>query len=288
MSVSMIVDFHIHLFPKKVRNNREEFCTRDRGFASIYSSSKARMASEVDIINYLDDSSIDKGVVFGFPWRDPDLIKRNNDEIWEFSQRYPDRIIPFAVLSCADTAAASEEASRTLGQGFAGLGELAFYDLGWNASLAENLQPVLDVAAALGKPLLLHVNEPVGHQYPGKIRVDFTALLNMIESNPSITFILAHFGGGVFVYGLMPEIMKALAKTYVDTAASPYLYNPKIFKVACDVMGEEKILFGSDYPLLSLSRYLRDLEKADISSAVRGAILGGNAQKLLNIRSSYP
>ncbi len=279
----MIIDFHIHLFPKKVREDRTDFCARDIGFASIYASAKAKIASDSDIIRYLDDSAIDKGVVFGFPWKDPELIKRNNNEIWEFHQRYPDRIIPFAVLSCRDMNSARLEAEQTLRSGFAGLGELAFYDLGWNVALAEGLQPALDVAGELGKPVLLHVNEPVGHQYPGKITVDFAALVKMIEVNPSVTFVLAHFGGGIFVYGLMPEISKAFDKTYVDTAACPYLYDPRIFKVVCDVMGEEKIVFGSDYPLLSLPRYLIDLEKAQISPQVRRSILGTNARKVLRI-----
>lgn len=279
----MIIDSHIHLFPKKVCQNRERFCAMDTGFATIYASAKARIAKDFEIIQYLDNSEIDKGVVFGFPWGDPELVKWNNDEIWEFSDRHPHRIIPFAVLSSKHIDAASEEAERTLQHGFSGLGELAFYDVGWDASLADGLQAVLDVASALGKPVLLHVNEPVGHHYPGKIMVDFVALLKMIEKNPSVTFVLAHFGGGVFVYGLMPEVNIALANTYIDTAASPYLYDPRIFQVACEVLGEAKILFGSDYPLLSLPRYLKDLDKTNIVSAVRAAILGGNARKLLKL-----
>uniref|UniRef100_A0A7C4ES36 Amidohydrolase n=1 Tax=Desulfomonile tiedjei TaxID=2358 RepID=A0A7C4ES36_9BACT len=282
----MIIDFHIHLFPRKVREHRGEYCAEDRGFAAIYSSPKARIASDAEIIKYLDDAAIDKGVVFGFPWGEPDLVKRNNDEIWDFAQRYPGRIIPFAVLSSADMASAGEEAERTLGNGFAGLGELAFYDLGWTASLAAGMQPVLDAVAAHGKPVLLHVNEPVGHQYPGKIHIDFASLIAMIEANPSVTFVLAHFGGGVFIYDLMPEIRAAFERTYLDTAASPYLYDPRIFQIARDIMGEDKILFGSDYPLLPLPRYLQQLEKADITSAARAAILGGNAEKLLHISGS--
>lgn len=279
----MIIDFHIHLFPTKVRQNREQFCAQDPGFASIYASRKAKMASVTDIIQYLDDSCIDKGVVFGFPWRNPDLIERNNEEVWEFAERHADRIVPFAVLSCMDMEGACKEAERTLSNGFAGLGELAFYDIGWNTSLVQGLQPVLELAAELEKPVLLHVNEPVGHQYPGKIAVDFSALVKMVEENSNVTFVLAHFGGGLFLYGLMPEIKEVFARTYFDTAASPYLYEPKVFKVACEVMGEEKILFGSDYPLLALPRYLKDLEKADITPSARASILGGNAQRLLNL-----
>jgi len=48
-----------------------------------------------------------------------------------------------------------------------------------------------------------------------------------------------------------------------------------------EMVGPEKVLFGSDFPLLPLSRYLRDLEKADLDETVRKGILGENVSKLL-------
>jgi len=128
---------------------------------------------------------------------------------------------------------------------------------------------------------MIHVNEQVGHPYPGKIPVDFQGLLHMIQANPNVDFILAHFGGGVFIYGLMPEIAKILSRTYLDTAASPFLYDYRIFEIACRIMGVEKIMFGSDYPLLPLARYLKELDKAGVDEKIRAGILGGNIQKLL-------
>ncbi|MDQ1238386.1 MAG: Amidohydrolase [Thermodesulfobacteriota bacterium] len=280
----MVVDFHIHLFPQRVRENRGFFCSSDAGFASLYNSPKARMASEADIVAYLDQCGIDRGVVFGFPWESPELVKINNDEIWDFHEKTGGRIIPFAVVSCTDIASAHREAERTLKQGFAGLGELAFYSWGWTISLIESIQPILDVASHMKKPVLLHVNEPVGHTYPGKIRIDFEALVKLIERNPSVEFVLAHFGGGLFVYTMMPEINAIFSNTYVDTAASPYLYDQRVFATACSLLGPQKIIFGSDYPLLSLPRYLKDLDLANITADARAAILGGNAQRLLKIK----
>ena len=46
-------------------------------------------------------------------------------------------------------------------------------------------------------------------------------------------------------------------------------------------MGPEKILFGSDFPLLPLDRYLKQLDESGIAGLVRDGILGGNAHKLL-------
>jgi predicted TIM-barrel fold metal-dependent hydrolase len=276
----MIIDCHVHLLPRRVRADRSPFCQSDAAFGSLFSSEKSKLVSGQEIIEYLDGSQIDKAVVFGFPWEDHDLIKENNDEIWDFHERYPHRIIPFAVLSPKGGELLHREAERTLVNGFAGLGELAVYDGGWSFSDFEGLRPSLELAAEMKAPVLIHVNEPVGHAYPGKSPVDFGGLLHMIETNPGVDFILAHWGGGVFIYALMPEVKHVFARTYLDTAASPFLYTPEIFDVACRIVGPEKIFFGSDFPLLPLSRYLKQLDAAGIEGPVRDGILGDNVQKL--------
>lgn len=282
----MIIDSHVHLLPRRVQLDRSPFCHSDPAFGSIYSSKNAKLVSETDIIQYLDRSSIDRAVVFGFPWEDPDLVRENNDEIWSFHQKYPDRVIPFAVLTSGQREPSLREAARTLEGGFAGFGELAMYHHGWRLADFEALSPSLQLAQMRGVPVIIHVNEPVGHHYPGKIPVDFRGLLRIIKAHPDVDFILAHFGGGVFVYALMPEVRKILSRTYLDTAAAPYLYDAKIFRVVCDIMGPEKILFGSDYPLLPLSRYASELEKAGIDGHTREAILGENVLRLLNRKTT--
>ncbi len=277
----MIVDCHVHLLPRAVQHDRARFVHLDPAFASLYSSEKAKLASEAEIIEYLDGSGIDRAVLLGFPWMDHDLIRQNNDEIWDFHQRYPGRTIPFAVLSPKGNKDDYLETEKTIAAGFAGIGELAMYYGGWNQENFETFSPFLDLAQKAAIPVMIHVNEPVGHQYAGKISVDFQGLLQAINGHPDLNFILAHFGGGIFFYGLMPEVSRILARTYLDTAASPYLYDFRVFEIACRIMGPEKVLFGSDFPLLPLSRYLRDLEKADLDETVRKGILGENVSKLL-------
>ncbi len=114
----MIIDCHVHLLPQRVRQDRSRFCENDPAFDSLYRSEKAKLTSEIDIIDYLDRSGIDKAVVFGFPWEDPDLVRVNNDEVWAFHQQYPDRIVPFAVLSAGAVDHNPREAQRTLEGGF--------------------------------------------------------------------------------------------------------------------------------------------------------------------------
>ncbi len=277
----MIIDAHVHLMPKLVRDCREDFLAGEPAFAALYCSEKAKLADEEDILRYLDESEIDRAVVFGFPWQSHDLVRQNNEEIWDFHDRHPDRVIPFAVLAPKGRDLVEAEAARVIKAGFRGIGELAVYHGGWTLEGFETLDPVLTMAAQAQIPVLIHVNEPVGHCYPGKIDVDYSGLLRLIESNPDVDFILAHFGGGIFVYALMPEIARIMHRTYLDTAAGPYLYAPSIFEVVSTIMGPDKLLFGSDYPLLGLKRYLKELDKAGVDGDFRRAILGDNMERLL-------
>lgn len=277
----MIIDFHTHLLPKYVRENRSVFFDQDPAFKSLYSSPKARLASEEDIIGHMDESGIDQSVVFGFPWLSRELIERNNDEVWDFHQKYPDRIIPFAALSSSGADHMVLEASNRLAQGFRGLGELAVYAKGWDREALDALSPILHIADKNNSIVLIHINEPVGHRYPGKIDIDFQSLLEMIKGFPHLSFVLAHMGGGLFIYGLMPEIATIMENTYLDTAAAPFLYDPRIYKTASDLMGREKILFGSDFPLLGLPRYMRHIDSGNPDPDLKDAILGENAKRLL-------
>ena len=99
---------------------------------------------------------------------------------------------------------------------------------------------------------------------------------------PETTWILAHWGGRLPFYGLLKkEAPEVFRNVYFDTAASPYLYRPVIYRVVAEMVGPEKILFGSDYPLLPVSRYVKEMEETKLSEDVKERILGKNLAQLL-------
>jgi hypothetical protein len=166
--------------------------------------------------------------------------------------------------------------------GLKGLGELALYSSPAEGSWFDRMSPLVELASRWEVPVLLHINEPVGHQYPGKGRQPFWELYELIKTFPTTRFILAHWGGGLWWYQLMKrEVKEVLANTYFDTAASPFLYRPEIYEFAIKLLGMGKILYGSDYPLLGLERYLEEMDQAGLLSKQQEAILGGNSQRVL-------
>ena len=171
---------------------------------------------------------------------------------------------------------------RCLKAGMKGLGEIPFYTPSSGGPWLDCMRPLAELAAKKKVPILLHTTEPVGHLYPGKTRLALWDLYDLIRAFPDVTFILAHWGGGLWWYLLMKqEVKEVLRRTYFDTAASPFLYRPEIFEHAVKIIGTEKILYGSDFPLLSLNRYLKEMAQTHLTRKQQEAILGGNSQKVL-------
>jgi predicted TIM-barrel fold metal-dependent hydrolase len=142
----------------------------------------------------------------------------------------------------------------------------------------------MSICRERGRPVLIHSNEPVGHDYPGKTPNTLAQIYRMIARFPANTIVLAHWGGGLFFFNLLKrEAKDRLRNVYFDTAASPFLYDPEIYRIAIQVVGIDKILFGSDFPLIFPARYFAELEAARLSDAERRQICGGNAARLLGL-----
>jgi len=277
----MILDAHTHLFPEEVLKDRSAFCSRDESFRRLYGNEKARLASLDELLTSMDREGVGRSVVCGFPWSDPGLCREGNDYLLHCAQKNPQQIVPFAAVSLGSLRRAEKELERCLSRGAKGVGELAFYRGGITARDVLRLSSWARTLAGTGIPLLLHVNEPVGHDYPGKSLKTLQPIYHLLQLVPEVTVILAHWGGGFFFYELMPEVARVSRNVHYDTAASPFLYRPQVYSTAVRIIGPDRILWGSDFPLLPPSRYFRELAGAGLSSRVRAKIQGGNAQRLL-------
>jgi hypothetical protein len=278
---SPIIDFHTHLFPASIRTARERFFDGEPAFRLLYDSPKSRMAGADDLIAAMDEDGVDRAVVFGFPWRRLETARMNNDYILEAVTRHPKRL---AGLCCLDPAAgsAAAEVARCLDAGLAGIGELAFYTGGIEAADLDHLAEPMALCRERGRLALIHTNEPVGHVYPGKTPNTLRQIYDLVGRFPSNKIVLAHWGGGIFFYSLLKkEVRQRLANVWFDTAASPYLYDARIWTVARDTVGVDKILFGTDFPLLRAPRYLKEIESSGLSADQRARVLGANAAELL-------
>lgn len=279
----MIIDIHTHVFPKVIREDRETFFKNEPAFQLLYDSPVSRLAGADETVAMMDEQGVDKSVIFGFPWRTADTFKLNNDHIMEAVQRHPNRFIGFCCLDPMHPQAAGE-VDRCLNAGLSGVGELAFYTTDIDDKCLDSLDPIMTLAHRFDCPVMVHTNEPVGPPYPGKSPNTLIQIYNMVQRFRENRIILAHWGGGIFFYTLLKKEVKAtLANVWFDTAASPYVYHPQIYSHATSLVGPDKVLLGTDFPLIKPGRYFKEMDQADLTAAEKEAICGGNALKVLKL-----
>ena len=274
----MIIDFHTHLFSPRLKENISDFFKRDPCFAELYSSPKAKIATAEELIASMDEAEIDVSVILNIGWANQELCIETNDYILEAVARYPSRLVGFCSVQPRAGEEALGEIDRCARGGARGIGELRPDIQGFEP---EEMKPLAEMLQKYNLILLTHSSEPVGHLYDGKGRVTPDVLYQLITSFPELCIVCAHWGGGLPFYALMPEVASALKNTYFDTAATPFLYQPRIFELVSEIIGADKILFGSDYPLLSPRRIINQIESSGLSKEAKANILGNNARRIL-------
>jgi uncharacterized protein len=279
----MIIDCHTHIFPPEMRSDRKDFCKKDKGFSALYGDPRSKMAGVEELIDSMDEAGVDQSVVCGFPWSDPDCCSLHNHYLMESASRYPRRLIVFISLPFSNPDWSEKEFDQRRKEGAKGVGEAAFYCHEMTSRDIESMRPILVRMEKEGVPLLLHTNERIGHSYPGKGETPLERFYDLVATYPRLSVILAHWGGGLAFYELMPEVARVMSQVYYDTAASPYIYSKKIYSITSQIVGPERIVFGSDFPLIRPKRYFQEIEESGLSSEDQKNILGLNFLKLLKL-----
>ena len=246
----MRVDAHVKVFPAKCRANRETYVSNDPTFRALYGDPKAKLADVEELLESMDRNGIDIACVANIGWTRHEHCVETNDFLLETAAGHPGRLIALCAVNPIAGRPAVEEVRRCAKAGARGIGELHPDTQGFDLGDALVMGPVMEAVQDHGLVLLTHGSEPVGHAYPGKGRVTPEVLYRFATNFPDTTMVMAHWGGGLPFYALMPEVRAALANVHFDTAASPFLYEPGVFEVGAGLVGAEKILFATDFPLI--------------------------------------
>ncbi len=280
----MIIDFHTHIFSPQTKKNRSKYIDSDSCFAILYSSPNTKLVTADELIASMDKEGVDISVVLNIGWTTHELCVETNSYILESIARYPQRLIGFCTVQPRSLDAALDEIERCAQGGIRGIGEMRPDMQLLDLRDEEITKPFIEVITKHNLIVLTHASEPVGHKYPGKGAITPELLYPFITSYPDLTIVCAHWGGGLPFYALMPEVRMAMNKVFFDTAASPFLYSPQIYNQVIQLVGADKILFGSDYPMLSQGRLLKEIKSLDLPEETEHLLLSGNAQRLLGIK----
>jgi predicted TIM-barrel fold metal-dependent hydrolase len=279
----MIIDFHTHALTPAIKQNRRRYLEKDTAFASIYSGDKAKIATIDDLITAMDRDGVDFSVVVNYSWTTHALCMETNNGILEGIARYPKRLAGFCAVSSLNDDASLKEIERCAKAGAKGIGELRIDQQLLDYTEEDTIKPFAEIARRYNLMVMAHSSEQVGHIYAGKGTATPGMLYAFISQLTEIPVICAHWGGGLPFYTLMPEVRDALENVYYDTAASPFLYRPEIYNIAATLAGADRILFGSDFPVMSPSRILDEIKNSELSKEDKEEILANNARRLLGI-----
>lgn len=273
-----MIDSHTHILPNRPNKLIEEF-GKEKVLSEMFSDEQ-KITTPEELIKNMNSQNIEKSIILGYGWTNFDLLQASNQFNLDTFKRNPDELIPFFSINPLFKENL-EEMEKCIKLGAKGAGEihpsiqeLALDDKNlWNDALKLLQENSL--------PIIIHASEPVGHLYPGKGSSYAQNIYKFIELFPENKIILAHWGGGLLFYELMNEVKDVSKNVYYDTAASSFLYNPKIFEIAIEIVGSEKIIFGSDFPILSPERILSEMKNLKEKDLIN--ITEKNIKNILNL-----
>jgi predicted TIM-barrel fold metal-dependent hydrolase len=271
----VIIDFHTHIFPPEVRDNRDEYIRRDRTFGEMYGDPRAKVGTAEDLLVSMEEAGVDISVALGFAWREHEDTVRHNEYLFEVAAQSDGAVIPFATVNMSDSRAEAE-IERCAANGVRGIGELRPENQGWDLG-GDTGQRLAKAARAHNLILLFHVTEPGDRSYPGRRGCDIEAFEAFAEQNRDLRIVGAHLAGGA--YGLCSFVPPVFA----DTAAQPFLYRDDEAAPAMRAVPPGYLLFGSDFPLIKQKRQIDEIARVFTDPAERAAVLGGNATHLLGL-----
>ena len=237
------------------------------------------------------------------------IAQAANEEISAIARRYPGRFIPYAAVPMRDVKGAVSELERAVTTlGHRGLGISVSVD-GKPLDHPDFL-PLFECANRLGVPVLILPNHPSlidEHIQPYNwltgafgFQVDLSLVALRLLSGgtldrfPQLRVILANLGG-VFPFvmerldqywervhaGNRPlpvRPVEALRRFYLETASG----HPAAIRMTAEVLGVDRLLFGSDYPSFDFDRAVEMVRNCGLQADEIELILSGNARALID------
>jgi predicted TIM-barrel fold metal-dependent hydrolase len=215
------------------------------------------------------------------------LKRISNEEVAELCAEHADVAIPFASIDPSRGKMAVREARRLLREhpnikGFKFHPSVqAFYPND------HDCYPLYEVIAEAGLPALFHTGQTgIGAGMPGGggIRLKYSTpvyLDDVAADFPDMPIILAHPS-----FPWQDEALSVAThkpQVYIDLSGwSPKYFPPQLVQYANTLL-KNKVLFGSDFPLITPDRWIADFDKLAIKPDVRQLIMKDNTARLLKL-----
>ncbi|WPJ95336.1 amidohydrolase family protein [Coraliomargarita algicola] len=291
----MIIDCHTHAYPAELVAAPRKWALAhcEMHWADLVAP-KDRPGiqgwSDLDtMLAAMDAAAVDQAVLLGWYWENESTCRQQNAAVAQWLAAAPERLIGFAAIY--PNANVIDQLENAQALGFRGVGELHMGVQDFSAA-SPHWQAMAEWCSAQAWPINCHATETAGHEHPGAIPTPLQEFVRMAEAAPELKLILAHWGGGLPFFEQNPKLRKTLRNVYYDCAASPLLYEMRVFKQMVDLVGIDKLLFGSDYPLRiyprsqktpEMARYIESIRtESGLTQEEQNKLMSGNFARLLS------
>lgn len=271
------IDVHVHLEPEKDN-------TVDAAAKKYFGGSSAPLDRQA-IANYYRSRKI-AFVVFAVEEQLTGKPPVTNDDVLRFAAENEDIAIPFASIDPHRGAAGVEDAKRLVADGK--VRGFKFHPPIQQFFPNDRVAyPLYEVIAAARLPVIFHTGHSgIGTGMPGGggVRLKYGNPLpidDVAVDFPDMPIIMAHPS-----FPWQDEAISVCLhkpNVFIDLSGwSPKYFSPTLIQYANTLL-KNKVLFGSDYPLITPDRWLADFEKIAIRDEVRPLILKQNALRLFGM-----
>jgi len=259
-----IIDSHAHIYPDAIAARASE------GIADFYHMPTAYDGSLASLFASGDKAGIDHFVVCSVATL-PAQVRSINAFIAKTAAENPGRITGLGALH-PDSEDVRGDIDDIIGKGLNG------------AKLHPDFQRFY-----LDEPKAMRVFQAFDGRLPvlvhtGDSRYDYSRadrLLKVLKAFPKLTVVAAHFGG----WSVWRESAEVLYQSgvYVDTCSSLYALSPEEAKDLIGMYGDDRVLFGVDFPMWDHAEELARFNRLDLDEARRERILSANSARVYNI-----
>lgn len=227
----------------------------------------------------MDAGSVDVGLLSA--WRGPnglDLI--SNDEVAGWIRLHPNRFAGLATVDLDHPMEAIRELRRRVrDDGFVGLRVVPWL---WGAAPTDRrYYPLFAECVELGVPFCTQVGH-TGPLRPSETGRPIPYIDQVALDFPELVIVCGHVG-----YPWTEEMVAVARKhenVYIDTSAyTTKRLPPELVRFMKTRTGQQKTLFGTNYPMIVHEHALAGLDELDLTDEARSDYLGGNAQRLFKL-----
>ncbi len=227
-------------------------------------------------IGLMDEGGVDLGLTAAWYGPEGDLI--NNAEVAEYVAQYPDRLRGVAGGDLRKPMEAVRDIRRWVDEGFVAIRMVPWL---WELPPTDRrFYPIYTACVDLGVPFCTQVGH-TGPLRPSDTGRPIPYIDQIALDFPELVIVCGHIG-----YPWTTEMIAVADKhpnVYIDTSAYASHRYPTELIQYMNGRGANKVLFGTNYPMLTASRALERIDELGLDAETKAAFLAGNAKRVFNL-----